>query len=74
MATYRDLCNVREADVEQSVEASSESKTQTFPVVLHYVLSELRRDGQSHIMAWRRHGRAFAFYEEKAMEEKVLPW
>ena len=35
-----------------------------FPVKLHYMLSELEADNQSHIVSWAPHGRCFVVHDQ----------
>jgi hypothetical protein len=45
----------------------------SFPVKLHYMLSELEADGMSHIVSWQPHGRSFLVHKRQKFVEKILP-
>jgi len=45
---------------------------QTFPVRLHYMLSEIGKDGLDHIVSWQPHGRCFVVHDQKAFCSQVL--
>jgi hypothetical protein len=45
---------------------------ETFPVKLHYMLSDVERDGLSHIISWAPHGRSFALHDRPAFVDGVL--
>lgn len=44
-----------------------------FPVKLHYVLSELKREGLDNIVSWQPHGRCFLVHDSKQFAALVLP-
>jgi hypothetical protein len=44
-----------------------------FPVKLHYMLSELERDGLGHIVSWQIHGRSFIVHDLDKFVAYVLP-
>jgi HSF-type DNA-binding len=46
---------------------------ENFPVKLHYMLGELKRDGLEHIVSWQPHGRCFIVHNQKEFEQKILP-
>ncbi|EEC44465.1 predicted protein [Phaeodactylum tricornutum CCAP 1055/1] len=45
----------------------------TFPVKLHYLLSETEDNGSDHIISWQPHGRAFLVHDHGAFVDHVLP-
>ena len=45
----------------------------TFPVKLHYMLGVLEKEGLSHIVSWKRHGRCFLVHNQKEFAERILP-
>lgn len=45
----------------------------TFPVKLHYMLSEIEKDGLAHIISWQPHGRCFIVHKTVEFEKKLLP-
>jgi hypothetical protein len=46
---------------------------QNFPVKLHYMLSELEKDGMDDIVSWQPHGRCFLVHKQQQFVEQVLP-
>jgi len=52
---------------------SPQSPSENFPVKLHYILSEMEKDGMQHIMSWQTHGRCFLVHDQKYLEKNVLP-
>lgn len=52
---------------------SNHSSEKSFPVRLHYMLSDLEKEGLSHIASWQPHGRCFAVHDHEAFEERILP-
>jgi hypothetical protein len=67
---YPDYAHVKE----QGVEAPSSSKKDSkFPEKLHYVLSEMEKDGLQHIASWQPHGRCFVVHDQELFTEKILP-
>lgn len=49
------------------------SQDSKFPILLHYILGELEKEGKSHVMGWMTHGRAFIVRDQKRLEEEILP-
>jgi hypothetical protein len=45
---------------------------QSFPVKLHYMLSELETDGMDDIVSWQPHGRCFLVHKPQEFVDKVL--
>jgi hypothetical protein len=43
-----------------------------FPVKLHYMLSEIEKDGLAHIVSCQPHGRCFVVHKQKAFVEQIL--
>jgi hypothetical protein len=73
---YRDCANVSEDDVKQGpgdMEGTNSKKDKNFPVRLHYVLSEMEKDGLQHIVSWQSHGRCFIVHDQKLFAKSVLP-
>jgi hypothetical protein len=66
---YRDFATVEEKDLQ----ATSSKKDATFPEKLHYMLSEMEKDGLQHVASWQSHGRCFLVHDQKLFAEKVLP-
>jgi hypothetical protein len=67
---YRDFATVEEKDLQAS---TSSNKDSSFPERLHYVLSEMEKDGLQHVASWQSHGRCFLVHDQKLFAEKVLP-
>lgn len=53
---------------------SKRAEIANFPTKLHFMLSEMERDGLDHIAGWQPHGRAFTVKNTKEFETKILPW
>lgn len=49
------------------------SSNSNFPVKVHYMLSDMERDGLQSICAWQDHGRAFFIHDTEAFEKEHLP-
>jgi hypothetical protein len=43
-----------------------------FPVMLHYMLDELVKDGFDDIVSWQPHGRCFLVHKQQLFVEQVL--
>lgn len=73
---YRDFSRATETDLLKLTPHCSDKKAaaaaQNFPMKLHYMLSEMEKDGQSHVISWNHHGRCFTIHDRKAIE-KFLP-
>jgi HSF-type DNA-binding len=80
---YHDYGHVREEDVTAHQGAAvqepsphvkaSRGQDKKFPTMLHYILSELEKEGKSDIMGWMPHGRSFIVRDQKRMESEILP-
>jgi hypothetical protein len=66
---YRDCATIEEKDLQ----ATSSNKDSSFPERLHYVLSEMEKDGLQDVASWQSHGRSFVVHDQKLFTEKVLP-
>ena len=55
------------------VSDSPKKRQINFPEKLHYVLSELAKDGLDGIVAWQPHGRCFVVRDQKRFEKEVVP-
>ena len=77
-ANYQDYSMITEAATKQESAiqnaVGAATVNRNFPVVLHYLLSEVRKDGQEHIISWQPHGRAFAIHNIGLLEKHILPW
>lgn len=58
---------------ESSASGGNTSAGENFPAKLHYMLSEIERDGLGHIVSWQPHGRCFMVHKQKEFEQKILP-
>jgi hypothetical protein len=67
---YQDYADVTEQDMKAPPSSKKESN---FPERLHYVLSEMEKDGLQHIASWQPHGRCFLIHDLKLFAEKILP-
>lgn len=75
---YRDHANVIEEeggsdDLVPESKGGGPRSDRTFPVRLHYLLSELERDGLDHIIGWQQHGRCFIIRKPHEFVELILP-
>jgi hypothetical protein len=66
---YRDLATVEEKDLQDN----SSITDSNFPERLHYVLSDMKKDGLQHVASWQPHGRCFVVHDQKLFVEKILP-
>jgi hypothetical protein len=67
---YQDYAYVTEEGLKAP---SSSKKDSKFPEKLHYVLSEMEKDGLQHIASWQPHGRCFVVHDQELFTEKILP-
>jgi hypothetical protein len=67
---YRDFVATVE---ERDLQATSSMKKSNFPEKLHYVLSDMEKDGLQHVASWQPHGRCFVVHDKQLFVEKVLP-
>ena len=68
---YHDFSKLTEKDVSNS--NALPNSDQNFPVKLHYMLSEIGKDGMDDIVSWQPHGRCFVVHKQKEFVEKILP-
>jgi hypothetical protein len=66
---YRDYACVTEIEVRNEPDALKD----IFPVKLHYMLSEMEKDGLENIISWQPHGRCFIIHDPNALQERCLP-
>jgi hypothetical protein len=64
---YRDYASLTEGEVWNETEAIKD----IFPVRLHYMLSEMEKDGLEHIISWQLHGRCFIVHDSDALEKRL---
>jgi hypothetical protein len=68
------LENLQHQHVEEHTQSSSLNRgEQNFPVMLHYMLNELEKDGMDNIVSWQPHGRCFLVHKQQQFLEHVLP-
>jgi hypothetical protein len=65
---YRDFASVEEKDLQ-----TTSKKDTNFPEKLHYMLSDMEKDGLQHVASWQSHGRCFLVHDQKLFARKVLP-
>ena len=65
---YRD-----HALVTEDPKLSCHQSKNKFPVKLHLMLSELNKDGLSHIVSWQPHGRCFLVHKQEEFVKRILP-
>jgi hypothetical protein len=76
---YRDFANLTEMDAcdmwdrDYYSRSSCAKKDKNFPERLHYVLSEIEKDGLQHIAFWQPHGRCFMVRDQKLFTKDFLP-
>lgn len=46
---------------------------QSFPMKLHFMLTDLEKDGLDHIASWQVHGRCFVVRNQPQFVKSVLP-
>jgi hypothetical protein len=60
--------------MEEYTQSSSMNRgEQNFPVMLHYMLNELMKDGMDGIVSWQPHGRCFLVHKQQQFVDQVLP-
>jgi hypothetical protein len=58
---------------EHTQSSSMKCGEQNFPVMLHYMLNKLEKDGMDDIASWQPHGRCFLVHKQQQFVEQVLP-
>jgi len=69
---YRDYSQVTK-EFEESQFTNDPQHEPTFPVKLHYLLSELEKDGLEAIVGWQVHGRCFVVRDQARFAKEILP-
>jgi hypothetical protein len=60
--------------IEEHTQSSSMNRgEQNFPVMLHYMLNELMKDGMDNVVSWQPHGRCFLVHKQQQFVDQVLP-
>lgn len=81
--SYQDYADVTESQLlhldgrEQAAAVlflSASGGNANFPERLHYVLSDMEKDGLDNIASWQSHGRCFVVHDVKRFEKEILPW
>lgn len=70
---YRDYASINEEDLELAGWKAAEIKSPTFAERMHYLLSEMEKDGHQEIASWQPHGRAFIVHKRTEFEKDHLP-
>ena len=71
---YRDYAYVTEEDPENVGEQKPGRCSDTnFPVRLHFMLSNLEKDGLDRIISWQPHGRCFVVHKQEEFVQQILP-
>lgn len=70
--TYRDVAELTE---EEALKIGTVKKVyrETFPVLLHKLLTDCEDKKYQHIISWQPHGRSFKIHDEKMFVERILP-
>ena len=71
---YRDFS--QEQEHSGDLAASNQNGTnreQSFPMKLHYMLSDMQADGLDHMVSWQPHGRCFVVHNSKLFVAQILP-
>jgi hypothetical protein len=70
---YRDFSDAIDAgDGGMASPSPHQPADHNFPVKLHYVLSELEKDGLQDVASWAPHGRCFKVHQTEEFVESVL--
>ena len=70
---YHDFSDLVETSICEDSVQTAPGVDRNFPVKLHYMLSELERDGLDHIASWQPHGRCFLVHKQKEFTQCILP-
>lgn len=70
--SYKDHFDVNEEDNQGLCNVVGKSDS-SFPSKLHYMMSELEKEGINDVISWQPHGRSFVILNRKKLEETVLP-
>jgi HSF-type DNA-binding len=76
--SYKDHAHADESKADadsqrRDLKADYHRSDRNFPVKLHYMLSELEKEGLSHVVSWQPHGRCFLVHDHKEFVERILP-
>jgi hypothetical protein len=73
-AAINDIVLVDSKQRRANIVTSSRMADHNFPAKLHYVLTELEREGKAHIAGFMPHGRAFKVFKHQEFVDEVLNW
>ena len=75
---YRDYADISKEEASENVASGLDGSAITrtashhFPAKLHYLLSEMEKDGLDHIASWMPHGRCFLVHDINVFLFKIL--
>lgn len=73
-SAYRDFFDASDDDeAKESAKDGGGYNKDHFPSILHFLLTELEKDGMNHIVSWQPHGRCFRIHQKDEFVAKVLP-
>jgi hypothetical protein len=61
------------ASIPDEEDADESSFSNNFPAKLHFMLSEIEKDGLDHIVSWCLHGRSFQINDLKSFQKELIP-
>lgn len=74
---YHDYATEPELKLASSLSADSvvlpKHGRNSFPEKLHFMLSDVAKDGLDHIVSWQWHGRSFMVHDQEAFVKRMLP-
>lgn len=70
-SSYQDYANKSEDEMRGLFGAPFSAST--FPAKLHYMLSEVEKDGQDQIISWNHRGRSFRVHDRELLQTNLLP-
>ena len=60
-----------DSEVSLSLKSTKNSKNSCFASKLHYMLSDLEKEGNDDIICWQPHGRSFIIRDRKRFVESI---
>jgi len=76
MASYNECtptASQEETPVTFSLNKTIRRKAATFPMILHFMLSELEKDNLGHLMSWQPNGHSFIVRNPNQVEKTIIP-
>lgn len=70
---FQTIKNPREAQPEKGAEGDFRRTREPFPIKLYRILHEAEKNGQSDIVSFFPHGRAFAVHKSKEFIQDIMP-